>query len=138
MKLLFLLLTCVCFYECDAQKPGVNDLIGKWRVCKADAAPLVYIFSNNSEGEKGLLREWNDPSVFIYKRPFTYTIAEAPKDSLTGNPVIDENLFVMTITSTTVTGKPDVQTFFVTIAGKDSMGFIVKPGFITRYCKVAK
>jgi hypothetical protein len=93
MKSLFLFLTVISFYVCNAQKLEVNNLIGQWRVCEPKAAPLVFIFSNKQDGEKGVLKNWNNPSDFLYKTSFTYTVTDAPKDSLTGNPAIDETCF---------------------------------------------
>ena len=90
---MFLFLAIFSFCVSSAQKMGVNNLIGKWRVCISTSAPLVFIFSNKESGERGLLRDWNDPSNFIYKTPFTYMVANAPTDSLTGNLAIDQNLF---------------------------------------------
>ena len=104
MKSLFLFLSVISFYMCKAQKLDVNNLIGEWRVCKATAAPMVFIFSNKQDGEKGLLKNWNNPSDFVYKTSFTYTITDPPKDSLTGNSAIDENLFLMTTKSKTLSG----------------------------------
>ena len=138
MKSLFLFLTVMSSYVCKAQKKGVNNLIGEWRVCKTTAAPLVFIFSNRNDGEKGLLKNWNKPSDFVYKTSFTYTVSDAPKDSLTGNPAIDENLFLMTTKSKTLSGNTDVQSFLVHMATKDSIGFVLRHGFITPLCKVGQ
>jgi hypothetical protein len=138
MKPLFLFLSVISFYVCKAQKLDVNNLIGEWRVCKATAAPMVFIFSNKQDGEKGLLKNWNNPSDFVYKTSFTYTITDAPKDSLTGNPAIDENLFLMTTKSKTLSGNIDVQSFLVHMATKDSIGFVLRHGFITPLCKVGQ
>ena len=136
MKSLFLFLTVINFYVCKAQKFDVNNLIGEWRVCKATAAPMVFIFSNKQNGEKGLLKNWNNPSDFVYKNSFTYTVTDAPKDSLTGNPAIDENLFLMTTKSKTLSGNMDVQSFLMHMETKDSIGFVLTHGFITPLCKV--
>lgn len=136
MKLFFVLLSISSLSVCSAQKFNVKILTGEWRVCKSGAAPLVFIFSTKSNGEKGLLKNWNNPTDFIYKTPFTYNISEAPKDSLTGNSDIDENLFLMTTSSKTVSGNSDVQTFLVHIATEDSIGFVLKHGFITPLCRV--
>jgi hypothetical protein len=126
----------ISFHVCNAQKPGVDNLIGEWGICNSKAAPILFIFSNRSDGEKGLLKNWNDPADLVYKTSFTYTISDAPKDSLTGNAAIDENLFVMTTRSKSLSGGIDVQTFLVYIATKDSIGFIQTRGSITRLCKV--
>ncbi|MGZ3847080.1 MAG: hypothetical protein ACXVBH_13550 [Flavisolibacter sp.] len=136
MKSFFLFLSVMSSYLCKSQKLDVNILIGEWRVCKASAAPMVFIFSNKQDGEKGLLKNWNNPSDFAYKTSFTYTITDAPKDSLTGNPAIDENLFLMTTKSQTLPGKIDIQSFLVHMATKDSIGFVLRQGFITPLCKV--
>lgn len=136
MKSLFLFLSVLSLNMCKAQKSDVNNLNGEWRVCNATAVPMVFIFSNKQDGQKGLLRNWNNPSDFVYKNSFTYTIADAPRDSLTGNPVIDENLFLMTTKSQTLSGKIDVQSFLLHMATKDSIGFVLRPGFITQFCRV--
>jgi hypothetical protein len=136
MKSLLLFLSIVSFYVCKAQKIDVSNLIGEWRVCRATAAPMVFIFSNKKDGEKGLLKNWNNPSDFVYKTSFSYTVIDAPKDSLTGNPAIDENLFLMTTKSKTLSGNFDVQSFLMHIATKDSIGFVFRHGFITPLCKV--
>lgn len=138
MKSLFLFLTVMSFYICNGQKIDVNNLLGKWRVCKATAAPIVFIFSNKQDGEKGLLKNWNNPSDFVYKTSFSYTIMDAPKDSLTGNPAIDENLFLMTTKSKTLSGNINIQSFLVHMATKDSIGFVLTHGFITPLCKVGQ
>ena len=138
MKPFFLFLSAMSFYVCKAQKLDANTLIGEWRVCKTNAAPMVFTFLNKQDGEKGLLKSWGNPSDFVYKTPFSYTIVDAPKDSLTGNPTIDENLFLMTTKTQTYTGKTDVQSFLVHMATEDSIGFILRPGFITPLCKVGR
>lgn len=137
MKSLFLFLMVMCSCVCYAQKFDANSLIGRWRVCKANAAPMVFVFFNKQEGEKGLLRNWDSPSDFVYKTSFTYILKDAPKDSLTGNRAIDENLFLMTTKSKTLLGNMDVQSFLVHIATKDSIGFVLQQGFITPFCKVS-
>lgn len=116
----------------------MTNLIGEWRVCQLKAAPMVYLFTNFQEGEKGLLANWSNPSRFIYKTAFTYTIMDAPKDSLTGNPIFDENLFLMNIKSISITGGTYVQSFLMHIATKDSISFVLKHGFISPFCKVQK
>ena len=136
MKSLFFLLTVMSFHVCNAQKLDLDNLLGEWRFCKSTAAPMFFIFSNKNDGEKGLLKNWNSPSDFVYKTSFTYTVSDAPKDSLTGNPAIDENLFLMTTKSKTLSGNIDVQSFLVHIATKDSIGFVLTHGFITPLCKV--
>ena len=123
---------------CKAQKADINDLIGQWRVCNATAAPMVYIFANNRDGEKGLLKNWNNPADYTYKTSFTYSIANAPKESLTKDPAIDQNLFLMTIKSKTLSGNMDIQSFLVHMATKDSIGFVLRQGYITPLCKVEK
>jgi hypothetical protein len=136
MKSLLVFLTVMGYYVASAQKSDTQNLIGEWRVCKATAAPLVFIFADRQNGEKGLLKNWSNSSDFVYKTSFTYTVTNAPKDSLTGNPAIDENLFLMTTKSKTLAGTIDVQSFLVHMATKDSIGFILRPGFITPLCKV--
>ena len=137
MKSLMLFLTAVIScHVSNAQKLDVNNLFGKWRVCKAKAAPLVFVFTNAQEGEKGLLKNWNNPSDFVYKTSFTYTVIDAPKERRTGNPTIDKNLFLMTTKSKTETGEIDSQSFLVNIVRADSIGFVLTPGFITPLCKV--
>lgn len=138
MKSLFLFLLVISFFTATAQKFDINNLIGEWRVCNSSAAPVAFIFSNKQDGEKGLLKNWNNPSEFVYKSPFTYLVTDAPKDSLTGNPAIDENLFLMTTQSKTLSGNIYVQSFLVHIETKDSIGFFLTNGFITPFCRVEK
>ena len=136
MKSLVLFLFIFSVRFCSAQKIDVSNLIGEWRVCKSDAPPLVFIFLNKADGEKGLLKDWNNPSDFVYKSSLKYIISDAPKDSLTGNPTIDENLFLMITTAKTLSGNTDVQSFLVHLATKDSIGFVLRRGFITPLCRV--
>ncbi|MEO8710551.1 MAG: hypothetical protein ABI405_00440 [Parafilimonas sp.] len=136
MKFLLSLSLIFSVAICSAQKIDLSNLPGEWRVCKSDAAPLVFIFSTKSNGEKGLLKNWNNPTDFVYKTAFTYNISDAPKDSLTGNTAIDENLFLMTTTSKTLSGNTDIQSFLVHIVTEDSIGFVLRHGFITPLCRV--
>ena len=136
MKNLFFLIVLLNVSVCYAQNGDKTILIGQWRVCKSDAPPMVFIFIDSINGEKGLLKNWNAPTDYLYKTPLTYKISEAPKENLTGKPAFDEMLFWLTITSKTLSNKIDTQSFLVHIANKDSIGFVLRPGFITPLCRV--
>ncbi len=133
MKFLLALLGVLTLSVCSAQKFNPDVLIGGWRASGSQSVPMVFIFSNKSTGEKGFLKNWNNPTDFRYKTSFTYTISYAPPDSLTGNPDIDQNLFLLTQTVKTLTGRTEVQSYLLHIATKDSIGLVLTQGFITPF-----
>lgn len=136
MKTILLLSSLLFFTAAFSQQTDAENLIGKWRVCNSAAVPMVYIFSSKDQGEKGLLKMWNNPDDFRYITSFTYTLEKAPKDSLTGYPPVDEKLYMVTTSSKTLFKTTDVQTLLVYIHSKDSMGIITGPRFMVPYCKL--
>lgn len=136
MKPFLVLISVTWFSVCHGQKIDTNILLGKWRVCNSGAAPLVFIFSDSVNAEKGVLKKWNEPSDYIYKSEFTYKISDEPKENLTGNPAIDEMTFLLTESYKTLSNKMETQSFLVYIATKDSIGFILNPGLITPFCRI--
>lgn len=136
MKTFLFFLALISSSICHAQKIDANVLVGKWRVCTSTAAPLVFIFSDSINGEKAVLKRWENTTDYMYKSPFTYKISEEPKENLTGNAAFDQMTFLLTETYTTLTNKLEAQAFLVHIATKDSIGFILNPGLITPYCRI--